>query len=187
MNSDTPSVAIIGAGIIGLSCAWELTKRGADVSIIEDRWPPRGASWAAAGMLAPGYEASAEAGIHPRLFELCMESAEMWPAFASELEAESGIMMGFQSGPSLAVASTELAQKQMAELGTHLVDQGLPNVFLQKEELQEFAPELSQSLFGGVLLGSDGQVDNRCVVNALSKVVADAGAQDHPTSHFSGH
>ena len=59
------SVALIGAGIIGLSCALELADRGARVSLYEKYWPPRGASWAAAGMLAPAFEAASAPGTHP--------------------------------------------------------------------------------------------------------------------------
>ena len=72
--SSCPRIAVIGAGIIGLSAAYELAvRRGARVTIFDVRPPGRGASWAAAGMLAPAFEAAAEPGVHPQLFELCLE------------------------------------------------------------------------------------------------------------------
>ena len=43
---------VIGAGIIGLSLAIELNKRGLRVLIIDKGGPGREASWAAGGMLA---------------------------------------------------------------------------------------------------------------------------------------
>ena len=43
---------VIGAGIIGLSLAIELNKRGLRVLIIDKGEPGREASWAAGGMLA---------------------------------------------------------------------------------------------------------------------------------------
>ncbi|MDN6605678.1 MAG: FAD-dependent oxidoreductase, partial [Brevibacterium sp.] len=43
---------VIGAGVIGLSTAWNLRRRGVDVTIV-DPAPASGASHAAAGMLAP--------------------------------------------------------------------------------------------------------------------------------------
>lgn len=69
-NPRSAHVAILGAGIIGLACAWELVQRGAHVTIYDTQTPGRGASWAAAGMLAPAFEAAAEDGAHPRLFDL---------------------------------------------------------------------------------------------------------------------
>jgi len=56
------SIAIIGAGIVGLSCAVELADRGLRVAVFDKTWPPRGASWAAAGMLAPAFEAASLPG-----------------------------------------------------------------------------------------------------------------------------
>ncbi|MDP1554424.1 MAG: FAD-dependent oxidoreductase, partial [Hyphomonas sp.] len=103
--SSRPRIAVIGAGIIGLSAAYELAvKRGARVTIYDVRPPGRGASWAAAGMLAPAFEAAAEPGVHPRLFDLCLASGALWPEFASELAARSGLDVGLDSTPSLAVA-----------------------------------------------------------------------------------
>jgi len=45
---------VIGAGIIGLSCAWRLAQRGIQVRIFDAKKAASDASWAAAGMLAPG-------------------------------------------------------------------------------------------------------------------------------------
>ena len=56
-NSSHPRIAIAGAGIIGLSCALELARRGASVTLFDPNPPGRGASWAAAGMIAPAFEA----------------------------------------------------------------------------------------------------------------------------------
>ena len=44
-------VTIVGAGIIGLSLAWELARRGASVRITERGLAGRETSWAAAGIL----------------------------------------------------------------------------------------------------------------------------------------
>jgi glycine oxidase len=73
---------IIGAGIIGLSCAWRLAQRGIKVQIFDAKKAASDASWAAAGMLSPRSEGVGELGLH---------SAKAWPEFAAELERESGI------------------------------------------------------------------------------------------------
>ena len=45
-------VAVIGGGVIGHGIAWEARQSGRSVVLIDDA-PGTGASWAAAGMLAP--------------------------------------------------------------------------------------------------------------------------------------
>ena len=59
------SVAVFGGGIIGLSCAWEMARRGARVTLIDKHQPGQGATYAAAGMLGARYEYTVEAHPHP--------------------------------------------------------------------------------------------------------------------------
>ncbi len=83
---------MIGAGIIGLSLAIELNKRGMKVLVIDKGEPGREASWAAGGMLAdfPLEMPSA-------LAELAAASARMYPEFVRELEDESGLKIDLRS------------------------------------------------------------------------------------------
>src|SRR5512140_2090029 len=48
----TADVAVIGGGVIGHGIAFEASRAGRSVVVIDDA-PGSGASWAAAGMLAP--------------------------------------------------------------------------------------------------------------------------------------
>ena len=51
------NVAIIGAGVSGLGIGWRLAQAGCQVEIYDRGEACRGASWAAAGMLAARAEA----------------------------------------------------------------------------------------------------------------------------------
>src|SRR5690349_3222557 len=92
-NDDIPpnqsaEVAIIGGGVIGLSIARALTRRGVpEVVVIEKHECGREASWAAGGILAPQIEADAV----DDFFRLGCASRDLYPQFAAELQAESGI------------------------------------------------------------------------------------------------
>src|SRR5579864_4146044 len=82
----TWDVIIIGGGIIGLSLALALRRRGASVLIVELGEPGREASYAAGGMLV---DCSLETAA--RLQPLAIASARMYPEFAQELELDSGM------------------------------------------------------------------------------------------------
>jgi glycine oxidase len=83
---------IIGAGIIGLSLAIELNKRGMRVLVVEKGEPGREASWAAGGMLCDFPIESPSA-----LAELASASGRMYPEFVHELQDESGVKIDLRS------------------------------------------------------------------------------------------
>lgn len=166
--SSRPRIAIIGAGIIGLSAAYELAvRRGARVSIFDTRSPGRGASWAAAGMLAPAFEAAEEPGQHPRLFELCLQSAAVWPEFADDLSARSGVDIGFNLMPSLAVAMSAGEATRLGRIAARLDTERIHHGALTREELLGREPALSADVISGLEMPSDLRVNNRQVVGAL--------------------
>ena len=91
---------IIGAGIVGLSLAIELNKRGLKVLVVEKGEPGREASWAAGGMLCdfPGETV-------PELQELASASVGMYPEFVHELQDESGLKIDLRSQGTLLVVN----------------------------------------------------------------------------------
>ena len=165
-NSSNQSIAIVGAGIVGLACALEMADRGARVTLFEKQWPPRGASWAAAGMLAPAFEAVGVADNHPDLFELCDASARLWPEWARALEARSGKLAGYHPGPCLACATNEDDSRKFSALQAALAqhDQAPTDCFAR---LHEIEPSVTGATIAALLLPSDGQVDNRQTLEAL--------------------
>ena len=127
----TWDVIVIGAGIIGLSLARELRKRGASVLVVERGEPGREASHAAGGMLANcGDE------IPPVLQSLANASAEMYPEFAQELEDESGLHVDLRSQGTLLFTTKEKlldsAPANLRELEPALAVEGR-SAFLLKE------------------------------------------------------
>ncbi|MFI9590770.1 FAD-dependent oxidoreductase [Nonomuraea sp. NPDC052265] len=85
---------IVGGGVVGLSIAWRLARAGLPVTVV-DPAPGRGASYAAAGMLAPVSEV---AYTEEPLLRLGAASLRRWPSFAAELAADAGLDGGFGTG-----------------------------------------------------------------------------------------
>ena len=57
MQTNSQRIAIVGGGISGLAIGWRLAQSGCSVDVFDRAAVGRGASWAAAGMLAAGVEA----------------------------------------------------------------------------------------------------------------------------------
>jgi glycine oxidase len=77
-------VIVIGAGLIGLALAWQLSRRGAHVLLLDRREPGLEASHAGGGMIA-----DLDPVLPVEMGELAHRSAALYPSFVSELAAES--------------------------------------------------------------------------------------------------
>lgn len=81
-------VAVIGAGILGRTCAWYLSEAGHQVSLFEKNASPQEAlpaSWVGAGMLTP----NTELDMPPSLLTDARQSLALWPDFIERLNAQS--------------------------------------------------------------------------------------------------
>ena len=171
-RSGTPRVAIVGAGICGLGIGWRLAQAGAEVEVFERGEAGRGATWAAAGMLAAGVET--EPG-EERLLELNLLSRETWPAFARELEAASGLGIGYRDEGTLVVAPTRDDAGRLRATFDFQRGLGLDLDWLTPAEARRREPCLGPNLAGAVYSAKDHQVDNRAVARALKTAYLAAG------------
>ncbi|GAB4006760.1 FAD-dependent oxidoreductase [Nocardioides ultimimeridianus] len=149
-------VRILGAGIIGLSVADELLRRGHTVEVV-DPAPGTGASYAAAGMLSPSGELwhGEEA-----LFALGLRSLALWPGFGARL----GVPL-LATGTLLAAADAGDLQEVDRQLEL-LSAQGVRAEPLGSRDLRSREPRLGP-VAGGAWLPDDHSVDPRRIVAGL--------------------
>ena len=170
-NAHTADVAVIGGGAIGLSIAWRIATTGLAVTVC-DPDPGRGASWAAAGMLAPVSE------VHygeEALLALNLDSARRWPSFAATLEAASGADVGLRTEGTLIVAHDDDDLRAIDELARFQGELGLAVERLRARDCRALEPLLHPRVRGGLLVSDDHQVDNRRLVAALLVAAERAG------------
>ena len=163
-QSGNYDAVIVGGGVIGLSCAWRLAQRGADVAVVDRAHPPAGATRVAAGMLAPvGELAFGE----PELLKLTLAAAELYPEFVAELERESGLDTGYVRQGALHVALDRDEAEQLRRVHDLQRSMGLEAEWLPPRSCRDLEPGLTPSLSGGVLAPGEGSIDPRALSAAL--------------------
>jgi glycine oxidase len=168
-------VVVVGAGVIGLACAWRCAQRGMRVLVLErEHTPGEGASGVAAGMLAPVTEAGF--GEEP-LLRLNLASAALWPSFAAELAERSGLATGYCESGALAVAADRDDAEELRRLFAFQRQLGLDARWLGGRECRRLEPRLSPRVPGGILSSGDHHVEPRAVVAALATALRAAGGE----------
>jgi glycine oxidase len=167
------TVAVIGAGVVGLGIAWRLAAHGVKVCVFDRGAAGQGATHAAAGMLAACAEA--EPG-EEALVALGRDSQARWPAFAEELQQASGIDVELRREGTLVIA---LTSDDQARLFHHLEFQkklDLPLEWISAADTRRREPHLAGKLAGAVFSPQDHQVDNRKLAVAFATAARAAGA-----------
>lgn len=165
-------VAVIGGGAIGHGIAWEATRSGRSVVVIDDA-PGSGASRAAAGMLAPVNELHYQ---EEDLLELMLEASVRWPGFAADLAAAAGSDPGYLTTPTLAVGADAADRRALLDLRAVQLANGLTVEPLTIREARRREPLLSPGIACALDTPADHQVDPRLLVACLRRALAgDAG------------
>jgi glycine oxidase len=159
----SPDILIIGAGIIGSSLAWRLSQAGLRVMLIDSGKAGGEASWAGAGMLAPGGEIE-----EPSPWTaFTLESLALYPAVVEELTAESGISIDFQRLGAVEIARSEAEWQALTARAGLQAGLGIRSAVLSREELRERVPLLGDPAAGALFFPDDALVDPRDVTRAL--------------------
>ncbi|ANM28902.1 hypothetical protein ABI59_03700 [Acidobacteria bacterium Mor1] len=167
-----PAVHVVGAGVIGLSLAYELLRRGREVRI-HDPAPCSGAGYvASAGMLAP----ISEAEIHDTpVVSFGIDSLERYPGFVAGVEEIAGRSCAFRQEGTLWVAADRDDAGDLEHLAETLRGKSLEFEPLDVEALLELEPRLSGRVQSGLRLRSDHQIDPRGLCRALHGAVERLG------------
>jgi glycine oxidase len=173
-RSSVFDLAVLGAGVIGMSVAWRAAQRGMRVVVLERDRPAAGSTGVAAGMLAPVSEALAT---EQPLLRLALASAAAYPRFVAELQDSSGVDPGYQRcGTLLAARDADEAEALGRELAlrTRL---GLAVTRLRASEARRLEPALAPVLRLALEIPDDHAIDPRRLTRALAVALDRAGGE----------
>jgi D-hydroxyproline dehydrogenase subunit beta len=154
--SQSYDAVVIGAGIIGAACAYELARAGLRVAVVEQRGVGTGATNAGMGHLVV-LDAS------PAQFALARYSLELWGEMAERLPPECDY---WRCG-TLWVAADEEELGYAREKCARYRRNGVRAELLDESQIAEFEPNLRSGLAGGLLIPDDAAVQAASVARFL--------------------
>jgi glycine oxidase len=182
-RADSADIIIVGGGVIGLSVAWHLARRGESVVVLERGQLGSQASGAAAGMLAPLAEGK---GPGP-LVDLGLASLACYPSLVNSLREETGLDPEFAGPGMLRVALDERADQALRAAFAWQSGAGLPLTLLTAEEARRLEPALSPATRLAVLSTAEKHVEPWRLVRALALATVRRGGrilEDTPVTGF---
>jgi glycine oxidase len=166
-------IIVVGAGVVGCAVAYELTRRGASVDIVDDRPAGMGATQASAGILAPYIEAAGEGA----LLDLTVRSLELFPPFLDCVAATSGLPVLSRRIGTLDVALTPASLERLTSAARWLGTRGVAALLLDAEAARAEEPQIGSGVLGGLVIESHGYVAAHDLTCALAAAARRRGAR----------
>ncbi|MBS0580520.1 MAG: FAD-dependent oxidoreductase [Proteobacteria bacterium] len=171
MTASVPAdadIVIVGGGIVGVSLAYHLAKRGAtNVLLLERGQLTCGTTWHAAGLVG-------QLRATLNLTRLAQYTAGLY----ANLEAETGQATGFKQTGSLAVAQTAARMEELARGASMARSFGLAVDILTPGDAKALWPLINaDDLVGAVYLPKDGQTNPVDTTQALARGARSRGVR----------
>ena len=160
-------VAIIGAGLHGLSCALHLALRGARVVVFEKDTAGRHAS----GVNAGGVR---RLGRHPAELPLSQRALQMWQNLPNLVDDDCG----FTACGQIQIAENEAELDALNTRVSGLEAMGFSHeTILGRDALRERVPAISRHCIGAILCDGDGAADPFRTVRAFQNSAIATGVE----------
>ncbi len=168
------SCIILGAGLVGRSLAYYLTRSAIDVTVVDGHDPAQSVS--------PTTRASLGVLTRPNkspdsLSRFYRASHELHQSLAEQLAQETGVDVGWRPCGGLDVAYDEAAVVYLRDRGTRLLERGARGEWLTSAQVRACAPSLRPGVLDACRWADDHQVDTVQLSHALWKGARQQGAQ----------
>jgi glycine oxidase len=171
-----PDVVVIGGGVIGLSIAYQLARQGLRPTVLDRREPGREASWAGAGIIAPGSEIPQALP----MARLRTRSALLYPEWSEQLRDETGIDNGYRRCGAVDVAFDPKGENDLMAAAGRWRAEGIAFERLGPRDFDRVEPALSRELRVAYFVPDRAQVRNTRHLRALAVAAARRGARIRP-------
>lgn len=165
-------VLIIGGGIVGCACAYELAKAGASVTLLEYGKTNMQATNAAAGMLAPLSEADAP----DVMLRTGLQALRDFPALVAELQEQCRFDVEFRQDGILRVAFDGAEMRALQRRLAWQREMGFAVEWLDGVACRELEPRLSGEIASGAFSSDEATVSNQLLALALERAAKARGA-----------
>ena len=162
---------VVGAGMTGAAIAWGLSKLPLRVLMLDAEDTDLRAAKANFGLVW-----SAGKGLgDPAYQRLSVEAVSQWPAFARELEDESGLTLNYENNGGLEFCLSEEEfsnfSREMSEWIAQMPELSHPVQMLRRSELNARFPDirLGKDVVGACFGPTDGHVNPLRLLSALHK------------------
>jgi glycine oxidase len=176
-------IVVVGAGVIGCALAYELSRRGASVEVIDDRGTGQGATQASAGMLAPFSEAP-DAG---PMRDIAGRGLDAYDRFVASLGDTTALSTNYQRSGTLEVAETADSRDRLRQIEQVLTERGIEAHWLEGAALAAAEPALASEVArAGLLISGQGFVGVADLTRALAAAARRHGASFIEHGHVRG-
>jgi glycine oxidase len=163
MNSPATDVLIVGGGVIGCLTAYELSKAGQQVTVIEVDGIASGASGTSGGWLTP-YSHKLDSA----MLAMSAKSLALHRELATVLQDDTGIDHGFEDVPYLRCALTEAGAVELRGWQADRAAEGTVMEWISPEDARQLTPWLTADIVGALVSRSEPTLDSyRLTLSAM--------------------
>jgi len=166
-------VIIVGGGLIGSSIAFQLSTEKLRVLLLDRQEPGREASWAAAGMLAPGPDSSDATALVP----LGIESLRLYPEFVAAIEKASVNSTDFTHTGTFEVFRGPRAEAQRDAMVAEFRRLAIGAEAISLNDARKHEPSLATHEGAIAWLPDEATIDPRLLIESVLAAARQSGAE----------
>jgi glycine/D-amino acid oxidase-like deaminating enzyme len=179
-GTSSDDVIVVGGGLVGAAIAHGLTRAGLAVTVLDEgdvAFRASRGNFGLAWIQGKGVD-------FPAYTRLTRDAAALWPAFADELAATTGVAIDYRQpgGFDLCLSEAELEARRvlLRRLHNQHPDDCYPTEMLDQEEVRARLPEVGAAVIGASFCPEDGLLNPLYLLHALHHGAQAEGARYLP-------
>lgn len=163
---------VVGGGIIGVSLAFELCRRGQSVLVLDRQQPGREASWAAAGTISPAPDPESLG-----IAALGCESYRLYPEFAAAIEKASGKSAGFHPNGAMELFFDPDGETERDRRVEEIQNHGIAAETISLDEAKVREPAIGPATRAALWIRDEAYLDPRVITHVALAAASKVGAE----------